>query len=88
MDLIKPQWSIIKTQDHLAKLCILKRCLENSINNVHVVSKSLYKKRSSNAMLNYEDKANDKTALNRINYSISYYTSILDLNNNEITTNV
>ena len=87
MHLIKPQWSVIKAQDHLAQLCILKRCLENSINNEYVVSKSSCKKRSSNTMLNYIDKANDKAALVKVNYSISYYTGILELNNNEITTN-
>ena len=38
-------------------------------------------------MLNYIDKANDKAALVKVNYSISYYTGILELNNNEITTN-
>ena len=45
MELIKPQNEFITNDKHVKHLNILKKCIENSINKIYVVSKSLHAKK-------------------------------------------
>lgn len=73
--------SIIEKQDyrnneqHLLYLESLKKCLENSLLNVFLVSKKGSLKKSVNSNL-MDGKMHDKEALERINYNIALYKTI------------
>lgn len=74
-------YSIIEKQhyrnneQHLLYLESLKKCLENSLLNVFLISKKGSLKKSVNSNL-MNGKIYDKEALERINYNISLYKNV------------
>jgi hypothetical protein len=75
MEPIKPQNKFITNDKHVEHLNILKKCIENSINKIYVVSKSLHKKKDVISTAIRGKESEEKEILNKIIYSIDYYST-------------
>lgn len=74
MEIIKPQNEFITIEKHVEYLKILKKCVENSINKMYVVSKSLCKKKDVVSSAIGNKKIDEQQALKKIIASINFYT--------------
>lgn len=74
MEIIKPQNEFITSEKHVEYLTMLKKCVENSINKIYVVSKSLHKKKDVISSAIGNKKIDEQQALKKIIDSISFYT--------------
>jgi cell fate (sporulation/competence/biofilm development) regulator YmcA (YheA/YmcA/DUF963 family) len=75
MEIIKPQNEFITIQKHVEYLNMLKKCIENSINKIYVVSKSLHKKKDVISSAIGNKKIDEQQALKKITDSINFYST-------------
>lgn len=77
MDIIKPQSEYVTNSNHIKTLYILKKCMENSINKMHIVSKTHYKKNNITSTSNIDRLTEEKKILEKIINSIDFYSKTI-----------
>ena len=79
MNLIEPQWGCYNVENHLQRLYILKKCIENSMNSIYVVSKKSCKKIQFSKAESVSTKNRNIETLNKIQYSINHYKKFINV---------
>ena len=74
MEIIKPQNQFITNEKHVEYLNMLKKCIENSINKIYVISKTLHKKKYVISSAIGNKKIDEQEALKKIINSINFYS--------------